>query len=92
MSFNVVFSLTVDNASNVCIAEILEWQKFSCFGHNLYLSITKAIKDDSRCSWALGRCHKIVSLFSMSWKRKRELIKGQMNLNHKTTFASCCKP
>ena len=76
--------LTADNGSNiVCATEILEWERLSCFGHNLHLSITKAIKDDSRCNRALGVCRKIVSSFSMSWKRKRELTKTQLNLNIK---------
>ena len=54
--------LMADNGSNIIrAAEILEWQRLSWFGHNLHLSITKAIKSDSRCSWALGVHRKIVS-------------------------------
>ena len=76
--------LTTDNGSNiVSAAGILDWSRLSCFGHNLHLSVTKAIQDDSRCSRALGVCRKIVSSFSMSWKRKRELTKAQINLNLK---------
>ena len=76
--------LTADNGSNIVrAAEILEWERLSCFGHNLHLSITKAIKDDSRCNRALGVCRKIVSSLKMSWKRKRELTKTQLNLNIK---------
>ena len=76
--------LTTDNGSNIISATgILEWPRLSCFGHNLHLSITKAIQDDTRCSRALGVCRKIVSSFSMSWKRKRELTKTQINLNLK---------
>ena len=75
--------LTADNGSNIVrAAEILEWERLSCFGHDLHLSITKAIKD-SCCNRALGVCRKIASSFSMSWKRKRELTKAQMNLNIK---------
>ena len=74
--------LTTDNGSNIISATgILDWSRLSCFGHNLHLSITKAIKDDARCSRALGVCRKIVSSFSMSWKRKKELTKTQINLN-----------
>ena len=62
--------LTTDNGSNiVSAAGILDWPRLSFFGHN---SITKAIKDDARCSWAFGVCRKIASSFSMSWKRKRK--------------------
>ena len=76
--------LTTDNGSNiVSSAGILDWSRLSCFGHNLHLSVTKAIQDDSRCSRALGVCRKIVSSFSMSWKRKRELTKTQISLNLK---------
>ena len=66
--------LTIDNGNNtVSAARILDWSRLSCFGHNLHLSITKAIKDHAYCSRALEVCRKIVSSFSMSWKRKREL-------------------
>ena len=50
------------------------------FGHNLHLAITKALNNDVRCSRALGVARKIVSGFSLSWKRKRELTKAQLNL------------
>ena len=76
--------LTTDNGSNIVnAAGILDWSRLSCFGHNLHLSVNKAIQDDSRCSRALGVCRKIVSSFSMSWKRKRDLIKTQISLNLK---------
>ena len=87
--------LTTDNGSNiVSAAGIVDWPRLSCFGHNLHLSITKAIKDDARCSRALGVCRKIVSSFSMSWKRKRELTKTQVNLElkqHSLIAVSSCK-
>ena len=38
---------------------------------------SKAVQDDSQCSQALGVCRKVISSFSMSWKRKRELTKAQ---------------
>ena len=39
--------LTTDNAANlVNAAEQLQWCHLSCFGHNLHLAITKAIKSD----------------------------------------------
>ena len=76
--------LTTDNGSNIIsAARILDWLRLPCFGHNLHLAVTKAVQDDSRCSRALGVCRKIVSSFSMSWKRKRELIKAQINMDVK---------
>lgn len=73
--------LTTDNAANIInAAERLQWAHLSCFGHNLHLAITKAIKSDQRCERSLALCRKIVSAFSMSWKRKRDLAKAQMNL------------
>ena len=74
-------ALTTDNGSNIVAAAAqLSWLRVSCFGHNLHLGVTKAIDQDSRCTRALGVAHKIVSSFSMSWKRRRELAKAQMNL------------
>ena len=73
--------LTTDNATNLInAAERLQWSHLSCFGHNLHLAITKAIKADQRCERSLALCRKIVSAFSMSWKRKRDLAKAQLNL------------
>ena len=50
----------------------------SCFGHSLNLAVTNAIKDDARLSRALGVCRKIVSSFSSSWKKKRDLKATQI--------------
>lgn len=70
--------LTTDSGSSA--ARILKWSRLSCFGHNLHLAITKAFNDDNRCTRALGVCHKIVSSFSMSFNRRRNLTKAQINL------------
>ena len=73
--------LTTDSGSNVIkAAEDLNWPRLSCFGHNLHLAITKALKDDTRCTRALGVARKIVSSISSSWKRRREFTKAQINL------------
>jgi len=78
----VQVALTTDSGANVvAAANLLDWVRISCFGHNLHLAITKALNDDRRCSRALGVARKIVSAFSLSWKRKRELSKAQVNLN-----------
>ena len=73
--------LTTDNGTNLIrVAELLGWTRLSCFGHNLHLAIPNALKDDQQCSRALGVSRKVVSAFSMSWKRRREFTKAQMNL------------
>ena len=74
--------LTTDNGRNIIHAtERLKWTRLACFGHNLQLAITNSIKDDHRrCSRV---CHKVVSAFSQSWKRKRDLSKAQINLGLK---------
>ncbi|XP_011405487.1 PREDICTED: zinc finger BED domain-containing protein 4-like [Amphimedon queenslandica] len=62
--------ITTDNAANIKLAaENLGWTQLSCFGHNLHLAITKAIAKDNRSSRALGIAQKIVSAFSVRWKR-----------------------
>ena len=76
--------VTMDNGSNiVTAARILDWLRHPCFGHNLHLAVTKAVQHDSRCSRVLGVSRKVVSSFFMSWKRKRELTKAQINPNIK---------
>ena len=72
--------LTTDNGSNiVSAARKLEWQHLSCFGHNLHLAIGKAM-NDRRCSRALALSRKVVSTFSMSWKKRRDLLQAQLDL------------
>lgn len=64
--------LHTDNGSNIIRAAAdLNWPRLSCFGHNLHLAITKALKDDQKCVRALGVSRKIVNSISSSWKRKR---------------------
>ena len=76
--------LSTDNGSNIVnAAERLGWTRLSCFGLNLHLAITKSLKNDRRCVRAIGVSQKIVSSFSSSWKRKRELTKAQINLGLK---------
>ena len=61
--------LTTDSGANIkAAARKLNWTQISCFGHNLHLAITKAVKQDSRCARVIGIAHKFVSSFSMSWK------------------------
>lgn len=76
-----VVCVTTDNGSNVkkAFTELpLTWM--SCFGHNLNLSIGKALKID-RVDAAIRACRGVVQGFSHSWKRKRELTKKQAEMN-----------
>ena len=73
--------LTTDSGSNIIsAAERLEMTRLACFGHNLHLSVTNALKDDPRLSRAVGVCKKIVSAFSYSWKKKSELSRVQSEM------------
>ena len=73
-------AITTDSGSNIVSAcKKLDWVHLSCFGHNLHLAIKKATKD-SRCTRAIAVCRKIVSAFSMSWKKRRNLTLEQIDL------------
>ena len=62
--------LTTDNGSNlVRAAHLLKWLHVPCFGHNLHLATTNAIKDDS-LSRAIGVTRKHITSFTHSWKKK----------------------
>ena len=84
--------LTTDSGANIVnAASRLDWMRLSCFGHNLHLAITDSIKCDDRCTRALGLARKIVSTFSMSWKKRRDLAKAQTDnsLPSHTAVADC---
>ncbi|KAK0137901.1 Zinc finger BED domain-containing protein 1 [Merluccius polli] len=73
--------ITTDNASNMKLAaELNGWMRLQCFGHRLHLAIENAMKDH-RIGRAMGVCKKVVSAFSYSWKKKRELTDVQKRLN-----------
>ena len=75
-------AITTDSGSNIVSAcKKLDWVHLSCLGHNLHvhLAIRKATKD-SRCTRAITVCRKIVSAFSMSWKKRRDLTLAQIDL------------
>ena len=70
--------IPTDNGANIIYAaNKLNWQRLSCFGHNLNLAVTNAVKGDQRITRALSLSRKIVSSFSTSWKRKRDLKRVQ---------------
>ena len=56
------------------------WTHLSYFRHNLHLAVVNSTKDDPRVHRALGLCRKIVTSFSYSWKKKRNLAKVQSDL------------
>ena len=78
---NIVLACSnLDNGSNIVLAcSNLDWLRLSCFGHNLNLAVRKSVSD-SRCVRALAVCKKIVSAFSRSWKKRRDLIHAQKEL------------
>ena len=70
--------LTTGSGANIVnVTSRLHWMRLSCFGHILHLAITNSIKRDDRCTRALGLAQKIMSTFSMSWKKRRDLAKAQ---------------
>ena len=73
--------ITTDSASNIIRAtKDLGWKQLSCFGHNLNLAVNKGLQDQ-RCSSTIGTCRKVVSAFSMSWKRRRDLTSTQATMD-----------
>ena len=81
-------AITTDSGSNIKLAcRLLGWKRLPCFAHNLDLAITKRLRDSSieevlqvchsSIEEVLQVCRKVVSKFSQSWKRTRDLA------NHK---------
>ncbi|KAG1945207.1 zinc finger BED domain-containing protein 1-like [Pimephales promelas] len=66
-------------ANMVRALELNSWTRLQCFGHRLHLAIEKSAKDP-RVERITSICKKVVSTFSFSWKKKRELIKAQTEL------------
>ena len=46
----------------------------------LHLAVVNSTKDDSRVQRTVALCRKLVSTFSHSWKKKRDLNKAQSDL------------
>lgn len=73
--------LTTDNGSNIVSAcQILGLNHISCFGHNLHLAVTNSLRDDQQIARAVGICKKLVSCFSHSWNKRRDLAIAQEEL------------
>ncbi|KAM4590974.1 E3 SUMO-protein ligase ZBED1-like [Odontesthes bonariensis] len=79
---NKLACITTDNGANIVAAvRKLQWTWLNCFGHNLHLAVTNAmasVKD--RTGRAMGLCHSLVSAFSQSWPKRRDLAKAQAEL------------
>ena len=66
-------AITTDSGSNIVLAcRLLNWLRKSCFGHNLDLAVRKGLCD-AHIDRVISLCKKVVSSFSSSWKRKRDL-------------------
>ncbi len=73
-------SITTDNATNMTKAfEGFPDLWLGCFGHNLNLAISEALKIQ-RVDTAVKACRHLVQGFSPSWKRKRVLREKQAAL------------
>ncbi|KAK0155081.1 Zinc finger BED domain-containing protein 1 [Merluccius polli] len=72
--------MTTDSGTNMIKAlRLNEWPNLQCFGHKLHNAIVNAVKDP-RIDRATVICKKVVSSFSYSWKRRRELAAVQAEL------------
>ena len=83
--------LTTDCGSNIISAiHKLEWTHLPYFGHILHNAIGNATKD-ARTVRALAVAKKVVSTFSRSWKKKRDMAKVQdtLNLKKRSLVADC---
>ncbi|XP_077403110.1 E3 SUMO-protein ligase ZBED1-like isoform X1 [Vanacampus margaritifer] len=70
---NKLVAITTDDGEDVKKAvEINKWAGLQCFGHKLHLAIEKGLSDE-RIQEAIGMCKKIVSTFSSSSKKRKDL-------------------
>ncbi|KAK6175010.1 hypothetical protein SNE40_013552 [Patella caerulea] len=73
--------LTTDNGANITQAVSLHnYIRLQCFGHILNMAINNALKDQ-RIDKAVASFKEVVSAFSYSWRKKRELLKIQQKLH-----------
>ncbi|KAK7898521.1 hypothetical protein WMY93_019374 [Mugilogobius chulae] len=73
--------MTTDSGANMVKAlDLNQWTRLQCFGHRLHLAIEKSAKDP-RIERVTSVCKKVVSTFSFSWKKKRDLITAQAHHN-----------
>ncbi|CAI5682842.1 unnamed protein product [Oreochromis niloticus] len=73
-------AITTDNGANIVKAvQLNKWPRIQCFGHRLHLAIGHAM-DDARITRDISLCKKVVSSFSYSWRKRRELAEVQIQL------------
>ncbi|XDV32938.1 hypothetical protein PO909_003585 [Leuciscus waleckii] len=75
--------ITTDNGANIVAAvRKLGWTWLNCFGHNLHLAVTNAMKSEKdRTARAMGVCRHLVTAFSQSWQKKKKLQREQVEHN-----------
>ncbi|KAM4592381.1 E3 SUMO-protein ligase ZBED1-like [Odontesthes bonariensis] len=72
--------MTTDSGTNMVKAlQLNSWTRLPCFGHRLHLAIENSAKDH-RVVRVTSVCKKVVSAFSFSWKKKRDLAQAQTEL------------
>ncbi|KAK1884618.1 Zinc finger BED domain containing protein 1 [Dissostichus eleginoides] len=72
--------MTTDSGANMVKAlDLNAWTRLQCFGHRLHLAIEKSAKDP-RVDRTVSILKKMVSAFSFSWKKKRELARLQTEM------------
>ena len=67
----------------------LGWRHLSCFGHNLNLGVTNAMKEEDRLITAVGVCKKVVQHFAHSWKKLNSLTEAQAAKGPHTLVTDC---
>nr|XP_054600927.1 E3 SUMO-protein ligase ZBED1-like [Nothobranchius furzeri] len=73
--------MTTDSGSNMVKAlDLNGWTRLPCFGHRLHLAIENGSRDPP-IERATSVCKKVVSTFSLSWKKKRALTNAQASMN-----------
>jgi len=69
--------ITTDSGSNIKLAcDLLNWNRLSCFGHNLNIAVGKGL-NDTRVQRTLRVCRSAVAAFSRSWKKQHDLVVSQ---------------
>ncbi|KAL7824411.1 hypothetical protein SRHO_G00294770 [Serrasalmus rhombeus] len=80
LNLTALVAITTDNRAKVVKAvQLNSWMRMQCFGHRLHLAIGHGM-DDARITRAISLFKKVVSTFSYSWRKRRELAEVQMQL------------
>lgn len=78
---NKLAAMTTDSGSNVKLAMTnMNVTRMACFGHILHNGINFGLDSDADVEPTLKKARKIASVFSYSWKKRRELTKIQTEL------------